>query len=92
MRVGPSSTTSTRSPRIASASSTVTREFALTTVAVGFTSPIVASSRATCSGVAESILFTMIDVGRAQVRLARVIRELVPARSGSTSVIHTSGV
>ena len=58
MRVGPSSTTSTRFPRIAPASSTVTAEFALTTVAVGFTSAIVASSMAICCGVAESILFT----------------------------------
>ena len=58
--VGPSSTTSTRLPAIVSASSTVTRELAFTTVADGFTSAIVASSCATCSGVAESILFTMI--------------------------------
>ena len=48
--VGPSSTTSTRLPRIAPGSSTVTCEFAFTTVADGFVAAIVASSCATCSG------------------------------------------
>ena len=42
--VGPSSITSTRLPAIASGSSTDTLEFALTTVAIGFASAIVASS------------------------------------------------
>jgi hypothetical protein len=47
VRVGPSSTTSTRLPRSDTPSSTLTALFACTTVAPGFTRAIVSSSCAT---------------------------------------------
>ena len=89
--VGPSSITRTRLPAIASGSSTVTRLFARTTVACGLIERIVASSAASCSGVAEStLLITITSAMRMFVSPGKYVVSC-PARSGSATTTLTVG-
>ena len=78
-------------PAIASGSSTVTFEFAFTTVAVGFSSRDRLLERATCSGVAESILLITTTSALRRFASPGWYRVSWPARSGSTRVRWTVG-
>src|SRR5690606_37735110 len=89
--VGPSSTTMTDLPRMASGSSTVTGEAASMTTALGLARVTVSRTAATCSGGEVSTLLMMTASAERKFVSPGWYDVSWPARCGSATVMCKSG-